>query len=201
MFPRIVLVRHGETAWSLSGQHTGRTDIPLTERGEREALTLVTRLQGWNFARVLTSPLQRAARTSALAGFAAAATADPDLVEWGYGAYEGRRTADIRAERPDWELFRDGCPQGEPLEAVSARADRCVARLREPAGDVLVFAHRDILRIIAVRWLGLPVATAQRFLLSTAGVSVLGLDRGADRPVIESWNDDRHVAGREVANS
>ncbi len=199
MFPRIVLVRHGETAWSLSGQHTGRTDIPLTARGEREASTLVARLRGEIFDQVLTSPLQRAARTTELAGFAAVATADPELVEWGYGAYEGRRTVDIRAERPDWELFRDGCPQGESLEAVSARADRCVTRLREPAGDILVVAHRDILRIIAVRWLGLPVAAAQRFLLSTAAVSVLGRDRGPDRPVIELWNDDRHIAGLGVA--
>ena len=149
---------------------------------------------------MLSSPLQRAERTSVLAGFAAVATADPDLVEWGYGAYEGRRAVDIRADRPDWELFRDGCPEGEPLEAVSARADRCVARLRESAGDVLVFAHRDILRILAVRWLGLPVATAQRFLLSTAAVSVLGRDRGPDRPVIELWNGDRHVAGVDVPN-
>ena len=201
MFGRIVLVRHGETAWSLSGQHTGRTDIPLTERGEREARTLASRLEGMNFAQVLTSPLQRAARTSVLAGFAPVAKADPDLVEWGYGAYEGRRTVDIRAERPDWELFRDGCPDGESLEAVSARADRCVTRLREATGDVLLFAHRDILRIIAVRWLGLPVATAQRFLLSTAAVSVLGRDRGPDRPVIEQWNDDRHIAGLDVPNS
>src|SRR5512147_2825331 len=114
-FPRIVLVRHGETAWSLSGQHTGRTDLPLTERGEREARALAARLAGTPFAHVLTSPLVRAARTCELAGFGAVARRDPDLVEWGYGAYEGRRTVDIRAERPDWDLFRDGCPQGEPV--------------------------------------------------------------------------------------
>ncbi len=192
-FPRIVLVRHGETAWSLSGQHTGRTDIPLTERGEREALTLRARLAGRSFAHVFTSPLVRAARTCELAGFGAVAVPDPDLMEWGYGAYEGRRTVDIRIERPDWELFRDGCPGGEPPPDVSARADRVVARLREITGDALLFAHRDILRIVAVRWLRLPVETAERFLFSTAAVSVLGRDRAPHRPVIELWNDDAHV--------
>lgn len=186
-------MRHGETAWSLSGQHTGRTDIPLTERGEREALALVPRLAGGSFAHVLTSPLVRAARTCELAGFGAVARQDPDLVEWGYGAYEGRRTIDIRAERPDWDLFRDGCPEGEPVAGVGARADRVVERLRGMTGDVLLFAHRDILRVLAVRWLGLPVATAERFLLSTGALCVLGRDRAPDRPVIESWNDEAHV--------
>ncbi|MEQ1834803.1 MAG: histidine phosphatase family protein [Candidatus Eisenbacteria bacterium] len=191
-----MLVRHGETAWSLSGQHTGRTDIPLTERGEREALTLPARLARRSFTQVFTSPLARAARTCELAGFAAAAVSDPDLVEWGYGDYEGRRTVDIRRERPDWDLFRDGCPHGEPLAEVSARADRVVAKLRACPGDALVFAHRDILRIVAVRWLGLPVQTAERFLFSTAAVSVLGRDRAPHRPVIELWNDDQHVRGQ-----
>ena len=149
--PKIYLVRHGETAWTISGQHTGRTDIPLTERGERDAQKLSARLRSMTFANVRTSPLQRAWRTGELAGFGARAEADADLLEWDYGAYEGRRTADIRAERPGWHLFEDGCPGGETVEAVGTRADRVIARIRACAGDVLLFAHRDILRVLAAR--------------------------------------------------
>src|SRR6516164_11565730 len=137
--PAIYLARHGETAWTVSGQHTGLTDIPLTDRGERNARRLGERLKGLSFRSVLTSPLQRARRTCELAGFGAAATVDPDLVEWNYGAYEGRKTADIRKERPDWDLFRDGCPRGESPAEMGVRADRVVARLRAQDGDVLLF--------------------------------------------------------------
>src|SRR5437763_13547469 len=151
----IYLVRHGETAWSLSGQHTGLTDLPLTERGEHNARRLGERLQGHTFARVFTSPLRRARRSCELAGFGPAAVVDPDLVEWNYGAYEGRKTADIRKERPDWHLFRDGCPGGESVQAVGARADRVLARLRAAGGDVLVFSSGRFLRVLAARWLGL----------------------------------------------
>src|SRR5437588_4111641 len=156
--PAIYLARHGETAWSVSGQHTGLTDIPLTERGERNARRLGERLRGLTFAHVLTSPLQRAKRTCELAGFGAAARTDPDLVEWNYGDYEGRKTADIRQERPDWYLFRDGCPGGESPADVGARADRVVARLRAMEGDVLLFSSGHFLRVLAARWCGLDVS-------------------------------------------
>ena len=190
--PQAVLVRHGETAWTISGQHTGRTDIPLTGRGERDAQALSARLKGMRFTNVLTSPLQRARRTGELAGFAECAQADPDLMEWDYGAYEGRRTSDIRAERPGWRLFEDGCPGGEALAEVSARADRVIARIRALKGDVLVFAHRDILRILAARWIALPALEARRLYLETASLSILGYDHDLDEPVIRMLNDARH---------
>src|SRR6516164_1484839 len=143
--PTVYLARHGETAWSLTGQHTGLTDLPLTERGERNASRLQERLKGLTFAKVFTSPLQRARRTCELAGFGSVAEIDPDLLEWDYGKYEGRRTAEIRAERPDWNLFRDGCPGGESPAQVAARADRAVSRVRAVQGDVLLFSsgHLD----------------------------------------------------------
>ena len=190
--PRICLVRHGETAWTISGQHTGRTDIPLTERGERDARELSARLRGMIVANVLTSPLQRARRTGELAGFGAHAEADTDLLEWDYGAYEGRRTADILAERPGWRLFGDGCPGGETVDAVGARADRVIARVRARAGDVLLFAHRDIFRVLAARWLGLAAREGRHFYLATASLSVLGYHHELDEPVIHLWNDARH---------
>jgi len=190
--PKIYLVRHGETAWTLSGQHTGRTDIPLTERGERDAQELSARLRGMTFAHVLTSPLQRARRTGELAGFGARAEADAALMEWDYGAYEGRRTADILAERPGWRLFEDGCPGGETVDAVGARADRVIARVRARAGNVLLFAHRDILRVLAARWLGLAAREGRYFDLATASLSVLGYHHDLDEPVIHLWNDARH---------
>jgi len=192
VLPKVYLVRHGETAWTISGQHTGRTDIPLTERGECDAQELSARLRGLTFTKVLTSPLQRARRTGELAGFGECAQADPDLMEWDYGGYEGRRTSDIRAERPDWRLFEDGCPGGETLVEVSTRADRVIARVRALEGDVLVFAHRDILRILAARWVAQPALEARRLYLETASLSVLGYDHDLDEPVIRLWNDARH---------
>jgi len=189
--PRVYLVRHGETAWSLSGQHTGRTDIPLTERGERDAQELSARLRGLTFTKVLTSPLQRARRTGELAGFDERMAPDPDLMEWDYGAYEGRLTSDIRAERPGWRLFEEGCPGGETLVEVSARADRVITQVRAVEDDVLVFAHRDILRILAARWVAMPALEARRLYLETASLSVLGYDHDLDEPVIRMLNDAR----------
>ena len=190
--PQVYLVRHGETAWSLSGQATGRTDLALNERGEREAQALSARLQGLSFVKIFTSPLQRARRTAQLAGFGESAEVDADLAEWDYGAYEGRRTADIRAERPGWRLLEDGCPDGEMLAEVSLRADRVIGRIRALGGDALVFAHRDILRVLAARWLNLRAVEARRLYLTTASVSILGYHHGLDEPVIRLWNDARH---------
>lgn len=187
--PKAYLVRHGETAWTISGQHTGLTDIPLTEQGERDAERLKARLAGLAFEGVLSSPLKRARRTAELAGFPNPVEM-ADLVEWDYGAYEGRRTADIRIDRPDWRLLEDGCPGGETLAAVSGRADRVVERIRDVARDVLVFAHRDILRVLAARWLGLESGEARIFALAPASLSVLGYDHDLDEPVIKSWNEE-----------
>jgi broad specificity phosphatase PhoE len=191
--PEVYLARHGETEWSISGQHTGDTDIPLTGRGERNARRLGERLEGLTFARVLTSPLQRAVRTSELAGFAGRAEPDPDLKEWDYGEYEGRTTAEIRKERPGWFLFRDGCPGGESVEAVGARADRVIARLRAIDGRVLLFGHGHFFRVLASRWLGLPPGDGRLFVLSTAALSILGYEHNRDEPGLRLWNDDRHV--------
>ena len=191
--PITYLARHGETAWTLTGQHTGRTDIPLTERGESNARRLGERLKRLTFARVFTSPLRRAVRTCELAGFAAAATVDPDLVEWNYGEYEGRRTAEIRLERPDWQLFRDGCPGGETPDEVGVRADRVVSRVRAVRGDVLLFSSGHFLRVLAARWLGLEPGAGRFFLLSTASLSALGYEHDVTQPVIRLWDDTRHV--------
>lgn len=192
--PVLYLARHGETAWTLSGQHTGLTDLPLTEQGKHTARRLGKRLQGLTFAKVFTSPLQRARQTCELAGFGAAADIDPDLVEWNYGEYEGRRGADIRAERPKWNLFRDGCPGGETPKHVSVRADRVVNRVRAIPGDVLAFTSGHFMRVLASRWLGLePTANSRYFMLSTASLSALGYENDLSRPVIRFWNDTRHV--------
>ena len=192
--PIVYLARHGETAWTISRQHTGLTDLPLTDRGERTARRLGDRLKGLTFSAVLTSPLQRAARTCELAGFKAAAEVEKDLVEWDYGQYEGRRTAEIRAERPDWELFRDGCPGGESPQQVSIRADRIVRRVRAVSGNVLLFTSGHFLRVLAVRWLGLePTVNCKFFMLSTASLSALGYEHDVSRPVIRLWNETRHV--------
>jgi broad specificity phosphatase PhoE len=191
--PVIHLARHGETAWSLSGQHTGRTDLPLTERGERNARALGQRLRGLEFAKVYTSPLQRAARTCELAGFGTSAEIDPDLVEWDYGQYEGCRTAEIHAERPDWQLFRDGCPGGESPGQIGARADRVVGRVRAIKGDVLVFSSGHFLRVLAARWLGLDASGGRYLLLSTASLSALGYEHNLAAPAIQLWNETRHV--------
>jgi probable phosphoglycerate mutase len=191
--PVLYLARHGETAWTLSGQHTGLTDLPLTERGERNARQLGDRLKGLSFAKVFTSPLQRAARTCELAGFGGAAEVDRDLVEWDYGKYEGRKTVDIHKERPGWFIFRDGCPGGESPDQVGARADRVVSRVRAVQGDVLLFSSGHFLRVLAARWLGLEPGAGRYFLLSTASLSALGYEHNRSQPVIRLWDDTRHV--------
>jgi broad specificity phosphatase PhoE len=193
--PIIYVARHGETAWSLSGQHTGLTDLPLTERGEHNALRLRERFKGLTFAKVFTSPLQRAMRTCELAGFGTLAEIDRDLLEWNYGEYEGLRSIDIHKERPDWHLFRDGCPGGESPSEVGARADRAVKRVRAIDGNVLVFSSGHFLRVFAARWLGLDVAFGRYFLLSTASVSALGYEHNLSEPAIRLWDDTRHVWG------
>ena len=191
--PVIYLARHGETAWSLSGQHTGRTDLPLTEGGERNARALGVRLRGLVFAKVFTSPLQRAAHTCDLAGFGNAAERDPDLMEWDYGEYEGRRTAEIHVERPDWQLFRDGCPGGESPAEIGARADRVVRQVRAVAGDVLLFSSGHFLRVLAASWLGLEPAGGRYLLLGTAALCILGYEHNLSEPAIRLWNDTHHL--------
>lgn len=186
--PTCWIARHGETEWSRARRHTGRTDVPLTPVGEDSARRLGARLRGSVFAAVFTSPLVRAARTCELAGFGSAARVLPDLVEWDYGDYEGRRTADIRVDRPDWRLFRDGCPRGETPQDVSARADRVLRMLRAVDGDVLVFSSAHILRVLTARWLGLPPATGRCFMLSTASLSALGYEHDLASPAIRCWN-------------
>jgi probable phosphoglycerate mutase len=182
---RLVAVRHGATAWSTALRHTGRSDIPLEPEGRQQARDVGRRLAGHPFARVLTSPLVRARETCVLAGFAEAEISE-DLREWDYGDYEGRTTAEIRSRRPDWSLWRDGVPGGESVEAVSRRADRVVALVRDAPGDVLVFAHAHILRVVAARWIGRPAADGARLALDPATVSVLGWER--EIPVVERWN-------------
>jgi probable phosphoglycerate mutase len=190
----VYLGRHGETEWSLSGQHTGRTDLPLTPRGEANARRLGRRLAGWTFARVFTSPLRRAMRTCELAGFAGVAEVDADLVEWDYGRFEGLRTAEIHAQAPGWNVFRDGGPGGESPADVTARADRVVQKIRAVNGDVLLFSSGHFLRALAARWLGLDV-TAGRFLaLDTASLSILGYEHHLDDKIIRLWNDVGHLA-------
>ena len=191
--PRVYLARHGETAWSLSGQHTGTTDIPLTGNGERNARQLGERLKGLKFAEVFTSPLQRARRTCDLAGFGSEAVVEPNLAEWNYGDYEGLRTVEIRQQRPDWNLFRDGCPGGESVEQISSRADRAITRVRAVHGDALLFAHGHILRVLAARWFGLPGSGARYFGLGTAALSILGYEHDLQDPVIQLWNSVEHV--------
>lgn len=191
--PLVYLARHGETAWSLSGQHTGLTDLPLTERGEQNARRLGERLRGFQFARVITSPLRRAVRTCELAGFGSSAEVDRDLCEWNYGHYEGRTSAEIHAERPEWQLFRDGCPDGETPEQIGARADRVVHKIRAIEGDVLVFSSGHILRVLAARWLGLGPGAGRYLLLSTASLSALGYEHDRSQPVIRLWNDAHHA--------
>jgi broad specificity phosphatase PhoE len=191
--PILYLARHGETEWSLSGQHTGMTDLPLTEEGERHADLLGRRLKGLHFARVFTSPLQRARRTCELAGFGDVAEIDGDLLEWDYGRYEGRTSADIHAERPDWDLFRDGCPDGESPAEVGFRADRVVRRARAIEGNVLLFSSGHILRVTGARWLGLEPAAARYLYLKTGSLSALGYEHARARPVIQLWDDTSHL--------
>ena len=199
--PTVHVARHGETAWTVSGQRTGLTDLPLIERGERDARRLGERLRGLAFARVFTSPLQRASRTCALAGYGDFAVVDPDLVEWDYGDYEGRRTSEIVVERPGWQLFRDGCPGGESPADVAARADRVVARVRALDANVLLFSSADFLRVLAARWLGLPPAAGALFVLGTASLGVLGYDHDRTEPAVRLWNDTRHAGDGALSSA
>jgi probable phosphoglycerate mutase len=186
---RVYLIRHGETEWSLSGRHTGRTDIPLTANGEHQGRMLEQRFRSISFARVLTSPRQRARHTCELAGLGAAAEIEPDLAEWDYGEYEGRRSVDIREERAGWNLFRDGCPHGETPAQVSGRADRLIARLRPLNGNIALFSHGQFGPVVAVRWIGLPLIDAQHFPLGAASLSILDDDpHHGDVAVIALWN-------------
>jgi len=180
------LIRHGETAWSLSGAHTGRTDLPLDAEGERKAAELPAKLAGHDFKLVLTSPLQRARRTCELAGFGASAQIEPNLSEWDYGDYEGRSSADIHRERPGWSVFRDGFPGGETIEQVAARASAVIGRALDAGGDVALFGHGHILRILTACWLEMPPDAARSFFLGTAGMSMLGYEH--DTHVIVRWN-------------
>jgi len=186
----ICLVRHGETAWTLTGQHTGLTDLGLTAHGEDESRALAPRLRALAFTRVLVSPRLRARQTCALAGFGAASEIEPDLSEWDYGRYEGRTSADIRQENPEWNIWRDGCPGGESPLDVSARADRLISRLGTVQGTVALFSHGQFGAALAVRWIGLALVEGQHFALHTASVSELGMDpHHQDRHTIELWNE------------
>ena len=189
----VYLARHGETAWTISGQHTGLTDLPLTPVGENNAKKLGHALRGLSFARVFSSPLRRASQTCELAGFRASVEFLHDLVEWDYGEYEGRTSAEILAERPDWELFRDGCPGGESPEEVAARADRVVDLVRSVPGNVLLFSSGHFLRMLAARWAGIDIVGARSLMLSTASLSVLGYEGSLARPAILLWNDTHHL--------
>ena len=184
----LYLVRHGETEWSLSGQHTGLTDIPLTTGGEADARGLSTRLAGVPFSHVFTSPLQRAARTCELAHLSPTPEVDPDLAEWNYGAFDGLTTAEIHKQEPDWNLFRDGCPGGESPTDVTTRVDRFIARVRALDGNVAAFSHGHLGRVLAARWLGLPLHLGGHFLLGTASVSQLRLAGAPPQPAIVRWN-------------
>jgi broad specificity phosphatase PhoE len=193
--PRIYLARHGQTEWSVTGQHTGLSDIPLTAQGEENARRLGERLAKIKEAiqLVLTSPLQRARRTAELAGFGSRAEVEPNLLEWNYGKYDGRTTAEIRRERPDWQLFRDGVPDGESLVQVAARADRVIARLRAAGGNAILFSSGHILRVLAARWCGCDASAGQRLNLGTASLSALGYEHNLQEPVIQLWNDQEHL--------
>jgi broad specificity phosphatase PhoE len=191
--PIIYLARHGETAWTISGQHTGRTDLPLTARGERNANRLGQRLKGLTFRTVLTSPLKRVVRTCELAGFGKVAQVEPDLIEWDCGKYEGRRVAEIHAERPGWHLFRDGCPGGESPAQVGQWADRIIRQIRSLQGDVLIFSSGHFLRMLAARWIGLEPADGRFFLLSTASPSALSYEHTLTESAIRLWDDTSHV--------
>jgi len=183
---RVVLIRHGETEWSLSGQHTGRTDIPLTPNGERMAAQVGRALADRHFALILTSPLQRAKQTCQIAGFGDLAEVRDDLMEWDYGAYEGLTTPQIWAQRPGWSLWRDGCPDGEDAAQMGARADRTIAEARAADGDVALFAHGHILRVLTARWLGSPPTDGKLYVLATGTISTLGYER--DQAALLAWN-------------
>ncbi len=186
-YPALWLVRHGETEWARLGRHTGLTDVPLTDLGRRQAVDLRPRLAGHTFATVLSSPLSRAFDTANLAGFEANVVTDRDLLEWDYGADEGRTTADIRGDRPAWSIWKDGPADGETISVVAARVDRVIAAARKTSGDTLCFAHGHVLRILGARWIGLPPEAGALLALDTATVSILGWER--EQAVIRRWND------------
>ncbi len=188
MLPHIYLIRHGETEWSLAARHTGRTDIPLTARGEERARELGRRIRDIQFAHVLTSPLRRARQTCELSGLGPVAEIEPDLMEWDYGDYEGKHTAEILKTQPEWNLFHYGCPHGETPAQVADRADRLIVRLRSLSGNIACFSHGHFGRVLAARWIGLPVIEAQRFLLDPASLSILGYEHDVESPVIALWN-------------
>jgi len=188
--PDVYLVRHGETEWSLSGQHTGLTDLPLTPGGEEQARRLRNRLSSISFARVFSSPLQRAIRTCELAGYESTTELDRDLIEWNYGDYEGKKRDWILARRPGWLIFRDGCPNGESPADVGIRADRVISRVGRVEGNVLVFSSGHILRVLVARWLGLEPSGGRYFRLGTAALTILGYDHGnRDEPVLRLLNE------------
>lgn len=191
--PKLYLARHGATEWSISGQHTGTTDIPLTAAGEHDGRRLGKRLQGTPFSLVLTSPLQRARKTCDLASYGDVAEDDSDLVEWDYGDYEGLTSAEIHVKSPGWKVFRNGCPGGESPSDVGKRVDRVISRIRAAEGDVLLFGHGHCLRVLTARWLGLPPGDGRLFRLNTATLSILSYEHDLDSPVIELWDDDRHL--------
>lgn len=189
MLPMVYLIRHGETEWSKAGRHTGRTDLPLTEHGDAEARALAPLLEGPRFTHVFMSPRQRAQQTCALAGLARAAEVDHDLAEWDYGDFEGLQSVDILRDRPNWNVFREGCLNGESPAEVSARADRVIARIRGIGSDVALFTHGHFGRVLGARWVGLPVAQATRLYLGTASISALGYEHdNLEEPVIRLWN-------------
>lgn len=192
--PRIYLIRHGETAWSLTGQHTGRTDLPLTSHGEDEARELAQRLKDLSFSYVITSPLLRARQTCELAGLKATAEIEQDLAEWDYGDYEGQRSVDIRRQHDDWNVFRDGCPAGESPEQVAVRADRLIVHLRTLEGNVALFSHGQFGRVLAARWIGLQLIDAQHFSLDTASLSILDHDpHHPEVAIIDLWNSSKNI--------
>jgi len=192
--PDVYLVRHGETEWSLSGQHTGLTDLPLTESGKEQARRLRPRLAATAFAKVFSSPLQRAMRTCELSGYGSLVDADPDLIEWNYGDYEGKTRPQILAQRPGWLIFRDGCPNGESPKDVGIRADRVLARIQEGHGNVLVFSSGHLLRVLMARWLGLEPSGGRYFKLGTARLSIVGYDHNnRAEPLIRLLNENLKV--------
>ena len=194
MATKLYFIRHGETEWSLSRQHTGRTDIPLTEKGKQQAGGLEARLRPIPFHRVFTSPMQRARQTCALAGLAHVSEIEPDLSEWDYGDYEGLRTTEIRLSRPDWNIFRDGCPRGEAPADISNRADRLIKYLRAMDGNIALFSHGHFGCVLAARWIGLPIDEGPHFILGTASLSILGYDPDhPDVPGIILWNSPSDV--------
>jgi broad specificity phosphatase PhoE len=199
---RVYFIRHGETPWSLTGQHTGHTDLPLTGHGEEQASALGSLLRGIEFTRVLTSPMQRARRTCDLSGIQPPSVVDPDLSEWNYGSFEGQKTLDIRRDRPGWNVFRDGCPAGESTEQIGSRADRLIVRLRSLEGKVALFSHGQFGAVLAAHWIGLPVLEGQHFALDAASLSILGYSPAhPDVPVIALWNETLvapHRPGRET---